>query len=1460
MNAAPGCSNASATRSRFTGSQPRCRALLVASALILLCAWATSLHAQTAAFNGGITTTINASFKGPMGVTTDPNGNIFVADNNTSTNTATVYEMTRNGPGSYGSPVALPSPAGGFVCPSPVTEPDPCLRGLGLDSRGDLWVAAFGNFSTTAGHVYEWVNTSGTFATPVAIGTGWKGPWGIAGDPSGNVFVSDNIANTISKISFSSGQPVVTTVVAANVVAQPRGIAVDASDNIFVIDGNLDHLEKLQSPYTSESSLNNYSFQGPGDLARDAQGNLWLSEFGTNLIREATSTLSNTVAGWGRGFSGPVSVWPAPDGTILVSDWTNHAIKQIVPQTDNVGTVAVGSSPVTQTLQFTFTSNTPTTIKAPKVVTQGASGLDFTDLGTGTCNTNGTSRSYDASDSCTVNVSFKPKSAGIRHGAAQLISNAGTVLATAPLYATGVGPQLAFAGGTFPGTFLTQSIVNPQGLAVDGTGNIYFSSGSSVTEIPPGCATSACRVTMGGGFSQPRAIAVDGAGNLYVADSGSNAVKLIPPGCASSSCVTTVSGFNQPRGVAVDNGGTIYVADTANNAIKKVVAGCSFSTCVSTLASGFNQPQGVAVDGNGNVFVADTSNSAIKEIPAGCTSSSCVITLGGGFSTPVAVAVDGVGDIYTADNHTASVMAPGCGSSSCVTTVRQNSAEGYTGIAVDGSGSVYLSDSLGSGIYTLQLASPPSLTFANTHAGSQSSDSPQTVTLRNIGNAPLTFPVPGTGTNPSISANFKLDSSTTCPDVLTSSPAGTLAAGTSCGLAIDFLPTAIGSVSGSTVLTDNNLNASPSTTQSIALSGTGTSAVPTPTVTVAPSPSSITTTQSLAVTVTLSGGSGNPVPTGTVSLSGPGYSGSPLTLSSGSATFNIPANTLSVGTDTLTASYSGDTNYTTASGSNSVTVTKATPTVTASANPTTITTLQSTVVTVSVAGTPQATGTITLTSAGVTVGTGSLASGAVQITVAASALAVGADTLTATYSGDGVYTTATGSTSVTVNKATPTVTASPNPATITTLQSTVVTVSVAGTPQPTGTITLTSGGVTVGTGSLAAGSAQITVAASALAVGTDSLTATYSGDGTYATATGTTSVTVNKATPTVTASPNPATITTLQSTVVTVSVAGTPQPTGTITLTNGGVTVGSGSLAAGSAQITVPASALAVGANTLTATYSGDGTYTTATGTTSVTVNKATPTVTASPNPATITTLQSTVVTVSVAGTTQPTGTITLTSAGVTVGNGSLVSGTAQITVPASALALGTNSLTASYSGDSNYDIATGSTSVTVTKATPTVSVTPAPATITTLQSTVVTVTVAGTTQPTGTITLTSGGVSVGSGALVSGTAQVNISASALTLGSNTLTASYSGDSNYDIAAGSGVVTIIKATPTVSASANPATITNSQSTVVTVSVDGSVQATGTITLTSGGVTVGSGPLNSGAAQITVPGSALALGT
>jgi subtilase family serine protease len=96
----------------------------------------------------------------------------------------------------------------------------------------------------------------------------------------------------------------------------------------------------------------------------------------------------------------------------------------------------------------------------------------------------------------------------------------------------------------------------------------------------------------------------------------------------------------------------------------------------------------------------------------------------------------------------------------------------------------------------------------------------------------------------------------------------------------------------------------------------------TPTVTVTPSPASITPAQQLTVAIAVSGGTGTP--SGSVVLTSGSYSSAATALSNGGASIVIPAGTLPVGNDTLTATYTpdsaGSATYNSATGSGTVTV------------------------------------------------------------------------------------------------------------------------------------------------------------------------------------------------------------------------------------------------------------------------------------------------------------------------------------------------------------------------------------------------------------------------------------------------------------------------------------------------------------------------------------------------------------
>jgi hypothetical protein len=197
-----------------------------------------------------------------------------------------------------------------------------------------------------------------------------------------------------------------------------------------------------------------------------------------------------------------------------------------------------------------------------------------------------------------------------------------------------------------------------------------------------------------------------------------------------------------------------------------------------------------------------------------------------------------------------------------------------------------------------------------------------------------------------------------------------------------------------------------------------------PTVTVTPDSSSINSAQALSVTIAVAAANNDPVATGTVTLTSGGYTSVKTNLSNGSATIIIPAGSLDTGTATLTASYSGDSDYFAAANTASVTVTSllGSPTVTVTPSSSSISTVQILIVTISVtsAGTnPTPTGAVTLSGGNYISTEKALSSGSAIISIPAGALVTGSATFTATYTPDTnsstIYTGATGvSSTVTV--------------------------------------------------------------------------------------------------------------------------------------------------------------------------------------------------------------------------------------------------------------------------------------------------------------------------------------------------------------------------------------------------------------------------------------------------------------
>ena len=194
----------------------------------------------------------------------------------------------------------------------------------------------------------------------------------------------------------------------------------------------------------------------------------------------------------------------------------------------------------------------------------------------------------------------------------------------------------------------------PEGIAVNTAGTLIYVADTwnhTIRQITSAGAVSTLAGSAGNygtnngtgtsaQFNQPQGVAVDSSGNVYVGDTGNQMIRQV----TSAGVVTTLAGsagnygstdatgssasFWGPQGVALDSTGNLYVADSFNQTIRKVTSAGVVTTLAGTAgsfgsadgtgtAARFWQPQGVAVDGLGDVYVADSANGTIRQIASG---------------------------------------------------------------------------------------------------------------------------------------------------------------------------------------------------------------------------------------------------------------------------------------------------------------------------------------------------------------------------------------------------------------------------------------------------------------------------------------------------------------------------------------------------------------------------------------------------------------------------------------------------------------------------------------------------------------------------------------------------------------------------------------------------------------------------------------------------------------------------
>ncbi len=653
----------------------------------------------------------------PQGVATDNAGNFYFTSLNC------VFRVDQNG---VMTRVAGNARAGysGDGGPAPSAQLAGALA-VAVDAAGNIFIADTNNYRIRR------VSTSGIITTVAGNGiNGYSGdggpavsaqlanPTGIAVDGSGNIFFSDTTYNSFpamnNRIRMVSPNGIIRTVAGngtsgasgdggpaiAAQLASPAGVAVDASGNLFIADTQNNRIRMVAADGTITTVAGNGTggFSGdngpaasaqlylPNAVAVDASGNLFIADELNDRIRKVANGIISTVAGSSRCCSSagdggpavaaelvsPTGVAVDGSGNIIIADSQSGIIRKV--STGGIIGTAAGSS-------STPSGDGPALnaqLSAPNAVAVDGDGKVFV--------------------------------ADYNNNRVRKITTDGVISVVA-----GNGTAQNFFGDGGPAT--SAALWGPDAVAVDGSGNLFIAD--SVNRRIRKVSTSGTITT------------VAGNGNFGFSGDGGQA---------------TQAGFLVPNGVAVDSSGNLFIADTANGRVRKVsangiittVAGGGNSPCCNgglATSVALGSPYAIAVDGQGNLFIADKVENSVRKVDA----VGIITTVGGQISGPNAIAVDSSGNVFVADDRGDKVWKISPDGS--MIPVAGNGSPGFSGdggfatsaqlnlpisiglskfgLAVDGTGQLFIADPGNNAVRQLTPASQSVLISAVVDAASE---------------------------------------------------------------------------------------------------------------------------------------------------------------------------------------------------------------------------------------------------------------------------------------------------------------------------------------------------------------------------------------------------------------------------------------------------------------------------------------------------------------------------------------------------------------------------------------------------------------------------------------------------------------------------------------------------------------------------------------------------------------------
>jgi sugar lactone lactonase YvrE len=228
-----------------------------------------------------------------------------------------------------------------------------------MDASGNYWIpennrvrkVSAGVITTAAGTgVYGYTGDTG----PATLAT-MASPLGVAEDPSGNVFIADNLNRVIRKVDTSGNISTFFSDTSLDLVS----LTTDAAGNVYSVDRGACVVRQISPSgigtivagtlgscgFNSDGiSATTAQLNAPYGVALDSAGNIFIGDAGNNRVRKVTLStgLISTVAGTGKcDFTGdgglataatlcaPSGLVLDPTGRLFIADYSNFRVRLV---------------------------------------------------------------------------------------------------------------------------------------------------------------------------------------------------------------------------------------------------------------------------------------------------------------------------------------------------------------------------------------------------------------------------------------------------------------------------------------------------------------------------------------------------------------------------------------------------------------------------------------------------------------------------------------------------------------------------------------------------------------------------------------------------------------------------------------------------------------------------------------------------------------------------------------------------------------------------------------------------------------------------------------------------------------------------------------------------------------------------------------------------------------------------